>query len=63
MPGRPHSDDTIAAIKALRAKGFSISEIQKQTNAGRGTVSRHTQGVRLPNGPLKRGPKFKRNAA
>jgi DNA invertase Pin-like site-specific DNA recombinase len=63
MPGRPHPAHTIAAIKSLRAKGFSISEICSAVRAGRATVSRHCKGVRLPDGPLKRGPKFRRSAA
>lgn len=53
-------DETIANIKALRAKGHSISEVSALTKVkGRGTIHRHTQGIRLPFGPLKRGPKPK----
>lgn len=63
MPGRPLPDYKIAAIKDLRAKGYSITEICSALCATRATVSRHAQGVRLPNGPLKRGPKFRRSAA
>jgi transposase len=60
MPGRPLSDKTIASIKALRAKGHSISEVAALTKVkGRGTIHRHTQGVQLPFGPLKRGPQKK----
>lgn len=51
-------DDKIAAIKALRAKGHSISEVAALTEVrGRGTIHRHTQGIQLPFGPLKRGPR------
>ncbi|MBA1157790.1 hypothetical protein [Microvirga mediterraneensis] len=60
MPGLPISDDKIAAIKALRAKGHSISEVAALTKVrGRGTIHRHTQGIQLPFGPLKRGPRKK----
>lgn len=53
-------DETIANIKALRAKGHSISEVSALTKVkGRGTIHRHTQGIQLPFGPLKRGPKPK----
>jgi len=57
---RPLSDETIANIKALRAKGHSISEVSALTKVkGRGSIHRHTQGIRLPFGPLKRGPRKK----
>jgi hypothetical protein len=53
-------DHTIATIKALRAKGHSISEVCALAKVkGRGTVHRHTQGIQLPFGPLKRGSKKK----
>jgi len=51
-------DEKIAAIKALRAKGHSISEICAELKLHRSVVHRHCEGIRLPNGPLKRGPKF-----
>lgn len=58
MKGVRLPNETIADIKALRAKGHSISEIQALTKVrGRGTVSRHVQGIALPFGPLKRGSK------
>jgi hypothetical protein len=60
---RPTPADTVAAIKDLRSKGFSISDICAATKASRGAVHRHCVGIRLPNGPLKRGPKFKRKTA
>jgi len=57
---RPLSDDKIAAIKALRAKGHSISEVSALTKVkGRGSIHRHSQGIQLPFGPLKRGPRKK----
>lgn len=60
MPGLPLSDDKIAAIKTLRAKGHSISEVSALTKVrGRGTIHRHVQGIQLPFGPLKRGGKKK----
>ena len=53
-------DETIANIKALRAKGHSISEVSALTKVkGRGAIHRYTQGIQLPFGPLKRGPKKK----
>ena len=53
-------DETIATIKALRAKGHSISEVSALTKVkGRGSIHRHTKGIQLPFGPLKRGPKKK----
>jgi DNA invertase Pin-like site-specific DNA recombinase len=57
MPGRRLPEEKIAAIKAMRANGHSISEIVTATGAVRSCVSRHCQGIELPNGPLKRGPK------
>ncbi|WP_201829628.1 hypothetical protein [Microvirga zambiensis] len=59
MPGCKLPPETIAEIKALRAKGHSISEIQALAKVrGRGTVSRHIQGIKLPNGPLKSGKRW-----
>jgi DNA invertase Pin-like site-specific DNA recombinase len=57
MPGRRLAEENIAAIKAMRANGHSISEIVAATGAVRSCVSRHCRGIELPNGPLKRGPK------
>jgi len=51
-------DETITAIKALRAKGHSISEIQALAKVkGRGAVHECIKGIQLPFGPLKRGPR------
>jgi len=53
-------DEKIATIKALRAKGHSISEVSSLTKVkGRGAIHRYTQGIQLPFGPLKRGPRKK----
>jgi IS30 family transposase len=57
MPGRRLPEEKISAIKAMRASGHSISEIVTATGAVKSCVSRHCRGVKLPNGPLKRGPK------
>lgn len=52
--------ETIAKIKTLRAKGHSISEVSALTKVkGRGSIHKHTVGIKLPFGPLKRGPKPK----
>ncbi|MFC4172664.1 helix-turn-helix domain-containing protein [Microvirga sp. GCM10011540] len=52
--------EKMAAAKALRAKGHSIREVCALSGiAGIGTVHRDTKGIRLPFGPLKRGPKRK----
>jgi DNA invertase Pin-like site-specific DNA recombinase len=53
-------DETVATIRALRAKGHSITEVSALTKVkGRGTVHKHIAGIQLPFGPLKRGPKRK----
>jgi len=52
-------DEKIAAAKALRAKGHSISEVVALTKVSRGRAHALTKGIRLPFGPLKRGPKKK----
>lgn len=60
MKGFKLPDQTVADIKALRAKGHSISEIQALTKVrGRGSIHRYTKGIQLPFGPLKRGSKRK----
>lgn len=52
------SDEKVAAVKALRAKGHSIREVRALTRVrGLGTIHRHVQGIQLPFGPLKRGQK------
>lgn len=51
---------TIATIKALRAKGHSISEVSALTKVkGRGSIHSYAKGIQLPFGPLKRGPRKK----
>jgi len=58
MPRLP--DEKIAAVKALRAKGHSIREVGALTGVkGMQTLHELTAGIRLPFGPLKRGPKRK----
>lgn len=53
-------DETIDTIRALRAKGHSISEIQALAKVkGRGAVHERVKGIQLPFGPLKRGPQKK----
>jgi transposase len=52
-------DEKIAAIKALRAKGHSIREVSQLAKAGVGTVHSYSGSIKLPFGPLKRGPKRK----
>jgi len=54
------SAETIANIKALRAKGHSIREVKALVRSSSvGTIHRHTKGEQLPFGPLKTGPKPK----
>lgn len=48
-------DDTIAAIKALRAKGHSIREICGIVGLGTGTVHRHAKGIKGVFGKRKAG--------
>lgn len=57
--GRQISPEMVAAIKALRAKGHSITEICQMTGVSRCGVHGHAKDVRLPNGPLKSGPRRK----
>jgi DNA invertase Pin-like site-specific DNA recombinase len=49
--------EKIAAARALRAKGHSISEVQALARISRGRAHELTKGIRLPFGPLKRGRK------
>lgn len=48
-----------ADIRALRAKGHSISEISEKTGLYRSTVHRHCRDVKPAFGPRKSGPKRK----
>jgi DNA invertase Pin-like site-specific DNA recombinase len=57
MRGRKLPDETIASIRAMRAKGHSLTEIVSATGFVKSCISRHCRGVKLPNGPLKRGGK------
>lgn len=53
-------DETVANIKALRAKGHSISEVGALTKVkGSGSIHSYTKGIQLPFGPLKPGPRKK----
>lgn len=49
----------VAEIRALRAKGHSISEICEAVGRGRATVHAHCRDVPMPFGPRKSGPKRK----
>jgi DNA invertase Pin-like site-specific DNA recombinase len=57
MRGRKLPEEAVARIHAMRAMGHSLIEIVSATGLAKSCISRHCQGVELPNGPLKRGPK------
>lgn len=57
MPRLP--DEKVALACALRAKGHSISEVVALAKVSRGCAHKHTKGIKLPFGPLKRGAKKK----
>lgn len=59
MRGKKLPDDQIANIRAMRAVGRSLEEIVVATGFAKSCVSRYCRGVKLPNGPLKRGGKRK----
>lgn len=53
------SPEAVATMKAMRAKGHSISEICAAVGHGRNCVHTHTKDIPMPYGPLRSGPKRK----
>lgn len=52
-------DEKIAQIRGLRRMGHSISDICTIARVGRGVAHKYAEGIVLPFGPLKSGPKRK----
>lgn len=47
--GKPRiGHEKVNKIRALRSKGFSITEISTEITAAKSTVFRHVQGVEMP---------------